>query len=379
MLFFTPGSRTNVRPWRLLFLGLAAATLHGCGGGGGGGAAADGGSLNVASLSGTYALRAGSSTIGSFMLDQAATITSCAVGQSQACEARVTSTGNGASFTLTGDAGGASASGTIGAGGAITGQITQGNGSVTPLTGSKVSDGYVDCAAPFTRSNGQCLPPESAKLVIAPVIVWVTTPMLSPNGFETWTLYLCWDPSHAPAGCDQISPVIKLDAEDLADNQTPPLKAYAFSVAKEFQNMIARLWAVKTYPTGKQMSSIFNNAIAADVASGGATQKAVQAAGTAFAAAGFPAAAGGQASSPSGTAPTAASACGALNYPGDTSEPQVYLHDKYAQFLGCLYKTTGDSQQLDNGNKVCTLLDGLLKSTTGTFTPLFCTGSKLKV
>jgi hypothetical protein len=375
MLFFTPGSRPNVRPWRLLFLGLAAATLHGCGGGGGGGAAADGGSLNVASLSGTYALRAGSSTVGSFMIDQAATITSCAVGQSQACEARVTSTGNGASFTLTGDAGGASASGTIGAGGAITGQITQGNGSVTPLTGSKVSDGYVDCAAPFTRSNGQCLPP-ATKIVIAPRITWLQEyrgGIYSSNGFKTTWLYsLCL----GYGDCDRIIKSFLLTQDDMNDPDTRDTMTYAQSVAQDFGDMISRMWQAKTYPSLAQMQKIFRDAI--DNALATDSPNAAQTAASAFAAAGYPAAGGGAAGAPSGSEPTTASACGNLSYPGDTSDPQVYLHDKYAQFLGCLYKATGDSQQLENGNKVCTILDGVLKTIPGTFKPLYCTGAKLK-
>jgi hypothetical protein len=176
--------------------------------------------------------------------------------------------------------------------------------------------------------------------------------------------------------CTAISDAIFVSNADLADAETTGIIAYAESVAVEFQNMIARLWAAKTYPTHAQLVQIFKNAVSTAVETD--TQNAVQTANSGFAAAGFPAASGAPAGSPSGSGTTAEKACAEQSYPGDTSEPQVYFFDKIAQFDACLYKATNNSNYLTDGNRQCQVLDGLLKATTGTFTPMFCNGPQLK-
>ena len=44
----------------------------------------------------------------------------------------------------------------------------------------------------------------------------------------------------------------------------------------------------------------------------------------------------------------------------------------------CLYKTTNNDKYVVDGDRQCTVLNGLLQATTGTFHPLFCNGAKLK-
>lgn len=71
-------------------------------------------------------------------------------------------------------------------------------------------------------------------------------------------------------------------------------------------------------------------------------------------------------------------ACAQQTYPGDTSDPQVYLFDKLAQFDGCAYRATGESAYLTDGNTQCRVLNGLLQATNSRFKPLFCNGASLK-
>jgi len=369
---------------RLRYLAaMAALALAACGGGGGGGeegSTADpgtsGGDTPVsAAAPGTYTLTTGEAAAGSFMLDKEGAIAVCTVGTDPSCTAQTTppSGSSGTGFTLQGNTGGAKISGTIGAAGTVTGQMTSASGSVMQLAGSKVSDNYVDCAAPFTRKDGQCQPPASAAIVIAPTVMW-RIELIPLGGGRIYTMMLCY--GGMGGACQDISPPLKVTAEDLADEDTPEIIAYGESVAKEFQEIIARLWAAKTYP--KQLAQIFRKAVEGAVDS--ETPNAVQTAISDLKAAGFPAAApGGQSTGPSGTGPTAASACAEQPYPGDSSEPQVYYYDKYAQFLSCIYKATGDQQQVENGNKICTILDGLVKTLPGNFSPMFCSGPKLKL
>lgn len=357
---------------------LLMALLAGCGGGGsnGGGSGSSDpgpGAPGTAALSGTYTLTTGGAVKGSFMLDKDGAIAVCAVGTDPSCTAKVTqpsTAGGSTSFALLGNSSGAKASGTIAANGTVAAELIASNGAATPLVGSKVSENYVDCAAPFTREGGQCQPPASAVIVIAPTIKWAIR-LIPLGGGRIYTMLFCYGDS-----CEAISPEIAVTREDLADEETPEIIAYAESVAKEFQNIIARLFTAKTYP--KQLAQIFRRAVHGAIES--ERPNAVESAVSALTAAGFPAAApGGQSSGPSGTGPTAASACAEQSYPGDTSEPQVYFHDKYAQFLSCLYKATGDQTHVVNGNKECGLLDNFLKGIPNRFTPLFCTGPKLKL
>lgn len=67
-------------------------------------------------------------------------------------------------------------------------------------------------------------------------------------------------------------------------------------------------------------------------------------------------------------------ACGNVKYPGDSSDPQVYSFDAVAQSYQCLYRATKDNIYITRGNTNCRVLDGLLRSTAGKFTPLFCNG-----
>ncbi len=67
-------------------------------------------------------------------------------------------------------------------------------------------------------------------------------------------------------------------------------------------------------------------------------------------------------------------ACGNAKYPGDSSDPQVYSFDAVAQSYQCLYRATKDSTYITQGNTNCRVLDGLLRSTAGKFTPMFCKG-----
>ncbi len=380
-----PGSFTvhsMVRRTAAFGLIAGALALAACGGGGGSGDAGGGSNPGPAhgalAAPGTYTLTTGGVVKGSFMLDPNGVIAVCTVGADRSCTAKVTpptAPGGSTAFALQGSASGASASGAIAANGSVSAQLTAANGAVTPLAGSKVSDSYVECAEPFTRKDGQCLPPASAAVVIAPVIVWQEE-LIPLGGGRIYTMQLCY--GGLGGSCQDISPRIKVTAEDLADEDTPPIMAYAESVAKEFQNIIQRLWAAKTYP--KQLAQIFRKAVQGAIDS--ETPNAVETALSDLKAAGFPAAApGGQSSGPSGTAPTAASACGEQPYPGgnSTDNLQVDSFDRQAQSIICLYKATGEQKLVDNGNKVCGILDGLLKVTPGKFTPLFCVGSKLKL
>ena len=63
-----------------------------------------------------------------------------------------------------------------------------------------------------------------------------------------------------------------------------------------------------------------------------------------------------------------------MKYPGDSSDPQVYSFDAVAQSYQCLYRATKDNIYITRGNTNCRVLDGLLRSTAGKFTPLFCNG-----
>ena len=369
--------RRITTPSRMLLCGVVAASLLACGGGGsdspaaGGGAGA--GAPDLTALAGTYALKTGGTAVGSFMLDQSASVTVCAIGTEVGCTAEVTAptaAGGSTQFKLKGVAGGSAASGTIAADGTVAGQLTKASGAAEPFTGTKVSANFSDCQTPFTRVNGQCLPPATG-VVIAPSIVWKLE--VSAAG-RTYTMQLC----HSPLGldCTAVSDPIFVSKADLADDETPDIIEYAESVAKEFQNMVGRLWAAKTYPTLAQLVSIFKKAV--DTAIATDSPNAVETAGAGFTAAGFPAATGGASSGPSGTASSAESACANQTYPGDTSEPQVYLFDKLAQFDACLYKATNKDIYLTDGNTQCRVLDGLLKATIGTFKPMYCTGPSLK-
>jgi hypothetical protein len=370
------------QPRHLLLCGLVALALAGCGGGSddasapaAGSGAGSGGSSSapdLAALAGTYTLTTGGTVVGSLMLDQTASATICTLG-SRGCAAEVTApTTSSAStqFKLTATDDGSTANGAIASNGAVSGQLTKAGGAVEAFTGSKVSANFADCQSPFTRVNGQCVAPTSG-IVLAPSIVWLQE--IVPGG-QAFTMQLCSSP--LGLDCVAISDRIVVSSAELADKETADILDYAQSVAKEFQAMIGRLWAAKTYPTRSQLAQIFRNAVDGAIASD--TQNAVQTAGAGFASAGFAAANGGTASSPSGTASSAESVCANQQYPGDKSEPQVYLFDKLAQFDACMYKATGNSDYQKDGNTQCRVLDGLLKATIGNFTPLYCSGPQLK-
>ncbi|MCT9809014.1 hypothetical protein N0K08_00030 [Acidovorax sp. Be4] len=373
-----PASHTPFHVIRQGFLyGLIAIALHGCGGGGdsdsnaGAGNGGGSGTVDIAALAGTYSLKAGSTTLGALMLDKTATVVSCKLQTDSACTAQVTpqtTVGGVTTFKLQGDAGGSAATGSITAQGGITGQLTAAGGAVQQFTGTKVSGTFADCVAPFTRSNGQCELP-STGVIIAPRFMWSI--VIVPSGGEKRTLMYC-----LVADCTAISPEIFLSPEDLADAETPAIIAYANSVATEFQAMLKRLYDAKTYPSRALTIKILSDAVAKAINT--ETPNAVETARAAFVAAGFPAAAGGTSTGPSGTATTAESVCASQPYPGDTSEPQVFLFDKIAQLDACLYRATSNSAYLQDGNNQCKVLNGLLQATVGTFHPLFCNGPLLK-
>jgi hypothetical protein len=104
------------------------------------------------------------------------------------------------------------------------------------------------------------------------------------------------------------------------------------------------------------------------------------AAGTGGALGGFGAPSTGAASSPSGPAnsQSALAACMNVVYPGDKRDVQVTGYDRIAQFDLCAYKATGDQRYIADGNQQCRVLDGLLRSTPGSFRPYFCSGPSLK-
>lgn len=348
-------------------------TVAGCGGGGGGSESGTSPAPQTAPTPGTYTVKTAAGVSGSFMLDSGSTITACAVGRQSVCTGQLVSAANGRNFVLTGPS--ASISGTLAADGSITGQMTEG-ASTTQVTGALTSGEYIDCISPAARIEGRCVLPES-RLVIAPTIFWLEEmaggTWSEANGLRyNWRYSLCLGYGQ----CDRVIKTFLLTPDEMADAETQEAIQYAKSVAKEFQAMIGRLWKAKTYPSLAQMQKIFGDAVQAAIASD--TQNAVETAANGFAAAGYPAAGGGTASGPSGAEPTVASACGNLAYTGDTSEPQVYVYDRYAQHLSCMYKATGEAQYLTNGDKICKILDGLLKSTVGTFRPLFCSGDKLR-
>lgn len=369
---------------QLLAISLMAASLIGCGGGGDSSSPSPSGATNspggsgqgVTSPAGTYTVKTNGGTSGSFLLDSAGVITTCAVSQDKQCSATTQTSTEGTRFTLTGSE--TSATGTIAASGAVTGQLTQAGSSSVALTGSKTSSDYVDCVAPLIPGNGQCALPQD-KIVIAPTIIWLVEmaggTWSSEAGMRyNWRYSLCI----GYGTCDRVIKTFLLTPDDMADEETKELMAYAESVAKDFQAMIARMWKSKTYPTLSQAQTIFKNAVDAAIAEDAPV--AAERAASAFTSAGFPAAGSSSTATgtPSGSEPTVASACGNLVYTGDRSEPQAYVFDQYAQQLSCLHKTTGENQFLTNGNKVCGILDGLIKATSGTFRPLFCTGAKLK-
>lgn len=70
-------------------------------------------------------------------------------------------------------------------------------------------------------------------------------------------------------------------------------------------------------------------------------------------------------------------ACKAAPYPGDKSDPQVYLFDYQAQFDQCLYRATGNAVFANEGDAACTTLDKLLRATSSTFRPMFCSGPRM--
>ena len=364
-----------IRRFQTIFAVSGALMIAACGGGGGG-EDTDAGTPVTKLQSGTYTLTSGGDVKGSFMLDKDGAITICALGTDPSCTAEITppaGSGGNNGLTLQANTSAAKVNGTIAANGSISAQLTSADGAVTPLAGSKVSDNYVDCSAPFTRKDGQCQPPASASIVISPRIVWQEE--LPPGGGRIYTMLMCYADLN---NCVEVSPPIRVSAQDLADGETPEIIAYARSVAVEFQNIIARLLAGKTYPKQSVLVKIFRDAVQGAINSG--SGNAVESAVSALQAAGFSAAApGGQSGSPSGTAPTAASGCAEQAYLGkDISEPQVYLQDKYAQFLSCIARVTNDNQQVVNGNKVCKTLDGLLKATNSSFKPVACIGTQLK-
>lgn len=366
----------------VLSLTLIVASLTGCGGGGD--SASPSASVNsssnqekeITAPAGTYAMKTSEGTTGSFLLDSAGVITTCAVSHDKTCSAATQASTEGTRFTLTGSE--TSATGTIAASGAITGQLKQGSSSSVSVTGSKTSDEFVACAAPLVAANGQCVLPQD-KVAISPRVTWLKEmaggTWSSEAGMRyNWRYSLCIGYGE----CDRVIKTFFLTPDDMADDETKEIIAYAETVAQDFQTMVGRMWQAKTYPTLEQAQKIFGNAV--DSAIDEDAPVATDRAASAFAAAGFSAAGGTStaAVTPSGSEPTVAAACGNLSYTGDRSEPQVYMFDQYAQHFSCLYKSTGDSQFLTNGNKVCGILDGLIKTTSGSFRPLFCTGAKLK-
>lgn len=79
----------------------------------------------------------------------------------------------------------------------------------------------------------------------------------------------------------------------------------------------------------------------------------------------------------SGATDTQLRACQAVTYPGDTSEPQVYLLDYQAQFDQCLYRATGNAVFANEGDAACATIDKLVRATTSTFRPMFCSGPRM--
>jgi hypothetical protein len=76
---------------------------------------------------------------------------------------------------------------------------------------------------------------------------------------------------------------------------------------------------------------------------------------------------------------TTLASCSTVTYPGDKSDPQVYSYDAIAQFDSCAYKATNDARYKTDGDNQCKVLAGLLAATKGTFRPLYCSGSSMKL
>ena len=364
------------RTFRPFVLSVLVAAMSACGGGGSDSSADTGGSAgtapDIAALAGTYTLATGSTPLGAFMLDTQATVTTCTLKSQSACSVEFippAKSGDSAIFSLQGDEKGTTAKGVISPSGSVTGQFSQSGQADTSLTGSKTSNNYASCDEPFTRTGGKCVPPVSGVKALVPLIKW--NQQINP---VSYTMILCYPSSN---DCIDISQRIVLTAEDLADDETPPIMEYANSVAAEFQKMLVRLRdAGSPHPTQAQIVRIFSNAVNSAIET--ETPNAVETAIEAFKKAGFPAAADGQGGSAGQKPLSAEDACSQEDYRGDTSEPQVYLFDKLAQFDRCLFKATGDSSFLKDGNGQCKVLDGLLAATIGTFKPQFCTGPTLK-
>ncbi len=139
------------------------------------------------------------------------------------------------------------------------------------------------CVSPQIFINGACTTP-TVSIDIRPSI-WFE---MSPS--QTGILYSAELCLLAYTNCDSLGdPVFVTNAELQDPNaEIPATLAYADQVAKEFNNIISRLWAAKTVPPHQTLLDIFRGAIAKDLNDGSFT--AVQTASSAFVAAGYPAA-----------------------------------------------------------------------------------------
>ncbi|HJW57095.1 MAG TPA: DUF4214 domain-containing protein, partial [Burkholderiaceae bacterium] len=213
------------------------------------------------------------------------------------------------------------------------------------------------CMAPAVLQNGACVTPANNPL--RPVVRFDVA--VSPGG-DTYMAVLCWDPSQ----CDELGDSVFVStAEILASNgEVTADVAAADRVATEFNNMIGRLWAAKTFPPGQTILSVLRNAVATALANEDAAS-AVPTAAAGFAAAGYPAAGGGATgTSGSGTSATDSSggACSISNYNGPNTDPQFDTFCQNAFINTCLDQASGTTTYQAQTQTVCTTLDGFLKA-----------------
>jgi hypothetical protein len=290
------------------FAALAAVVAMGltaCGGGGGdttGSAAPADGSVSAASLAGTYSVTGSAGGMSAaFAVNRNAAVTACTLAGADTCTGVIvpgTQTA-GSTFKITATRTGSATSvaelaGSIAAGGTLTGKLTQG-GASQDVGGSKVADTFADCVSPLVLDNGSCKAP-SAGISLMPTVSWAIEE--SPSG-RTYTMQLCYGSIYQ---CEAISDPLFVSRADLADADFPGVLAYAESVALQYSQMIAKLWAAKTYPSHAQIIATFRAAVNQALAT--EMENAVQTASSAFTAAGYPAAGGGTGGTVSATPPS---------------------------------------------------------------------------